>query len=400
MAGMDVPFPRHAGPNIGDAGIVLCTMVATCYTDHLSDYDKRNKSAMASAPQSVSDSSADGPLLRPVVTTLPRFRLAAWLVALTALFLVMTLHMLTALLAGLLVYELVRTLTPLVQRRLTSQRAHLISVVFLSAIIIGVLTLAIVGLVAFFHGGPDRIQVLQGKLMVVVDQARTQLPAWLQQYLPDDIDDIRDIISDWLQSHRGEVQLAGKEAVQVFVHVLVGMVLGAMVALNAAHPMPLLQPLAAELLGRAHLLADAFHRVVFAQVKISLLNTALTAIFLLVVLRLGGIHLPLTKTMIVVTFLAGLLPVIGNLISNTLIVLVALSVSIYVAAAALVFLIVIHKLEYFLNARIVGSQINARSWELLLVMVLTEAAFGLPGLVAAPIYYAYIKSELHEMGWV
>jgi hypothetical protein len=33
-------------------------------------------------------------------------------------------------------------------------------------------------------------------------------------------------------------------------------------------------------------------------------------------------------------------------------------------------------------------------------MVLTEAAFGLPGLVAAPIYYAYIKSELHEMGWV
>ncbi|AMO97489.1 hypothetical protein CFter6_4915 [Collimonas fungivorans] len=334
------------------------------------------------------------------MTTLPRFRLAAWLVALTALFLVMTLHMLTALLAGLLVYELVRALTPLVQRRLTSQRAHLISVVFLSAIIIGALTLAIVGLAAFFHGGPDRIQVLQGKLMVVVDQARTQLPAWLQQYLPDDIDDIREIISDWLQSHRGEVQLAGKEAVQVFVHVLVGMVLGAMVALNAAHPMPLLQPLAAELLGRAQLLADAFRRVVFAQVKISLLNTTLTAIFLLVVLRLGGIHLPLTKTMIVVTFLAGLLPVIGNLISNTLIVLVALSVSIYVALAALVFLVVIHKLEYFLNARIVGSQINARSWELLLVMVLTEAAFGLPGLVAAPIYYAYIKSELHEMGWV
>jgi predicted PurR-regulated permease PerM len=173
-----------------------------------------------------------------------------------------------------------------------------------------------------------------------------------------------------------------------------------MVALNAAHPMPLLQPLAGELLGRANLLADAFHRVVFAQIKISLLNTALTAIFLLVVLRLGGVHLPLTKTMIIVTFLAGLLPVIGNLISNTLIVMVALSVSVYVALAALVFLVVIHKLEYFLNARIVGSQINARSWELLLVMVLAEAAFGLPGLVAAPIYYAYIKSELHEMGWV
>ncbi|AIY43741.1 membrane protein [Collimonas arenae] len=353
---------------------------------------------MASAPKSVPESTTRQ--LRPVITELPRFRLAAWLVALTVLFLVMSLHMLTALLAGLLVYELVRALTPFVQRRLTSERAHLISVVFLSSIIIGLLTLVIFGLIAFFHGGPDRLQVLQSKLLVVLDQARTQLPVWLQQYLPDDIDDIRQMIGDWLQSHSGEVQLAGREAVQVFVHVLIGMVLGAMVALNAAHPMPLLQPLARELLGRAHLLADAFRRVVFAQIKISLLNTVLTAIFLLVVLRLGGIHLPLTKTMIIVTFLAGLLPVIGNLISNTLIVLVAMSVSVYVALAALVFLVVIHKLEYFLNAKIVGTQINARSWELLLMMVLAEAAFGLPGLVAAPIYYAYIKSELHEMGWV
>jgi hypothetical protein len=29
-------------------------------------------------------------------------------------------------------------------------------------------------------------------------------------------------------------------------------------------------------------------------------------------------------------------------------------------------------------------------------MILMEAAFGLPGLVAAPIYYGYIKSELAE----
>jgi len=38
------------------------------------------------------------------------------------------------------------------------------------------------------------------------------------------------------------------------------------------------------------------------------------------VLPLLGIHLPFVKTMIAVTFLAGLLPVIGNLISNTVIV--------------------------------------------------------------------------------
>jgi len=109
---------------------------------------------------------------------------------------------------------------------------------------------------------------------------------------------------------------------------------------------------------------------------------------------LFDVHLPLTKTLIVLTFLLGLLPVIGNLMSNTLITIVGLSLSIWVAAAALGYLVVIHKIEYFLNARIVGGQISAKAWELLLAMLVFEAAFGLPGVVAGPIYYAYLKSEL------
>jgi predicted PurR-regulated permease PerM len=129
-------------------------------------------------------------------------------------------------------------------------------------------------------------------------------------------------------------------------------------------------------------------------VKISLINTVFTAIFLLGALPLFGIHLPLAKTLVVLTFIVGLLPVVGNLLSNTAVTIVALSVSLGVAIAALGFLIVIHKLEYFLNARIVGIQINARAWELLIAMLLMEAAFGLPGVIAAPIYYAYLKSEL------
>ncbi|HET7332554.1 MAG TPA: hypothetical protein VFJ26_17295, partial [Dyella sp.] len=83
-------------------------------------------------------------------------------------------------------------------------------------------------------------------------------------------------------------------------------------------------------------------------------------------------------------------------ISNTAVTIASLSISIWVAAAALGFLIVIHKLEYFLNARIIGTQIRARAWELLVAMLVMEAAFGLAGLVAAPIYYAYLKRELEQ----
>jgi predicted PurR-regulated permease PerM len=62
--------------------------------------------------------------------------------------------------------------------------------------------------------------------------------------------------------------------------------------------------------------------------------------------------------------------------------------------------VVIHKLEYFLNARIIGSQIRAKAWELLLAMLFLESAFGIAGLIAAPFYYAYMKSELREKGLI
>jgi predicted PurR-regulated permease PerM len=104
--------------------------------------------------------------------------------------------------------------------------------------------------------------------------------------------------------------------------------------------------------------------------------------------------------LIALTFIVGLLPVVGNLISNTVIVVVSMAHSPSVALSSLGYLIVIHKLEYFLNARIVGARIRAHAWELLLAMLSMEAAFGLAGVVAAPIYYAYLKEELLQRGLV
>jgi predicted PurR-regulated permease PerM len=188
----------------------------------------------------------------------------------------------------------------------------------------------------------------------------------------------------------------GAETLRATAHILIGMIIGAMVALREAVAGSAQRPLAYAVSVQAGKLGDAFRRVVFAQVRISIINTSFTAIYLAGVLPLFGIHLPFTKTLIVITFVAGLLPVIGNLISNTVIVIVSLAYSIHVAMASLVFLIVIHKLEYFLNARIIGSRIQSRAWELLIAMLAMEAAFGLPGVAAAPIFYAYVKSELAE----
>ena len=332
------------------------------------------------------------PVLRPPSAAV---RYASYLLAGAALLLVVRIHLLPALLAGLLVFELVQTMVPLLGRRIPGDRARVVVVALLGAVVVGLLILLILGAISLFHTEVGNPQLLwQEQLMPLVEKARQQLPPALVNSLPDSVDDLRVGAIELARKHAATLQLAGKGAARVFVHILIGLVLGAIVALSRTRPAHQMGPLAATLSLRCQRLAGAFHNIVFAQIKISLINTLFTAIFLLVLLPLMGIHVPLAKTLVVVTFVVGLLPVIGNLISNTAVTIAGLSVSLGVGIAALVFLILIHKLEYFLNARIVGTQIRARAWELLVAMLLMEAMFGLPGVIAAPIYYAYLKSEL------
>ncbi len=329
---------------------------------------------------------------------------AAHLLTGLALLLTIQLHLLAALLAGLLVYALIDALAPLLQRRLPGTRAHVVVVALLGALIVALLSVGILGFISFLRSEIGDPSLAFEKLMPLVERARTQLPTFVVDHLPDTIDELRTTAMDAMRQHASQLQLAGQTALRGLVHVLIGIVLGAMIALSsaAAHlrerEPP--APLAAALGTRARNLTQAFHDIVFAQVKISALNTVFTALFLLLVLPLFGVELPLAKTLVAATFVFGLLPVVGNLVSNTLIFVVGLSVSLGVGIAALVFLILIHKLEYFLNARIVGSQIRARAWEILVAMLFMEAAFGLAGVVAAPIYYAWLKRELAAAGLI
>jgi predicted PurR-regulated permease PerM len=132
----------------------------------------------------------------------------------------------------------------------------------------------------------------------------------------------------------------------------------------------------------------SFATVMGAQITISLINTALTAIFLMAV---GMRHATL---LIVVTFLCGLVPIVGNLVSNTIIVFVALTVSLKLAISALVFLIVIHKLEYLLNSKIIGDRIRNPVWLTLIALILGERLMGIPGLILAPVVLNYVRVEM------
>ena len=325
--------------------------------------------------------------------------IGAWVIAAALLWLVLRLDLLPALLAGMLVFELVHVLTMRLNF-VRERRGRIVAVAVIAAVVVGLLSLAAFAALLFFRSDTGGYVLLLKKSADVIQSWRGLIPTWLAHTLPTDAEGLQSRIVSWLKEHLAAVQTFGQEGTRILVRVLIGMVIGALVALRQADPPVNYRPLALALANRCARFGEAFRRVVFAQVRIAALNAALTALYLVIVLPLLGIQLPLIKTMIAVTFVAGLLPVFGNLISNVVIVVVSLSVSPFVALGSLIYLVAIHKLEYFLNARIVGTRIEARAWELLLAMLLMEAAFGVAGLIAAPIYYAYVKDELSAARWV
>ncbi len=131
----------------------------------------------------------------------------------------------------------------------------------------------------------------------------------------------------------------------------------------------------------------SFAVVMGAQILISVINTSLTAIFMF------WAGFPYATVLIACTFLCGLLPIIGNILSNTLITGVAFTISPNMALVALVFLITIHKLEYFLNSHIIGHRIRNPMWLTLLGLLVGEKMMGIPGMILAPIVLHYIKVE-------
>ncbi len=318
--------------------------------------------------------------------------ITSYILALMALLLVLHFHLLPAVIAGLAVH----VLTGKVARKLPtdgSTLAHEVALGLVALIVAMGLFGVGFGLWSFLHSHHGVTELLS-VVAETVDHLKRTLPTNLAQLLPDTVDELQARLADLVREHGRHLSAVGMEGVLTLAHVLLGMVVGGMTALHSFAATPSWPPLAAALSSRLSNLTDSFEKVVFAQVKISLLNSLLTALYLVVILPLCGIHLPMVTLLIIFTFLSGMLPVVGNLVSNAVIVVISLGISPGVGGASTIFLVVIHKLEYFTNARIVGGEVHARAWELLCAMLLMEAMFGIGGMVAAPIAYAWLKTEL------
>ena len=306
--------------------------------------------------------------------------------------------MVLPLISGLVLFVLINQLHLAIEKRLSPALSLVIALCLGTGVFLGTLSLGFSALLAMIDTergiGPLMIQLTDALNMV-----KHNVPLWLSPNIPDNAYTLLSQIQAWLISNTDMLADYGKRLVSVAFRLIVGAFVGLLVAIRVirarqgADPIAFPHPYLQLLLGHIQNFVHSFQRVFFAQFYIALVNTIFTGFFLGVVMPLMGLPIPFLGMLLLITFVMGFIPIIGNLVSNTAITLTALSISPLAAILALLFLIIIHKLEYFLNAWIVGTRIKVRSYELLISMLCLEAVFGMWGLVLAPAIYSYVKEE-------
>ncbi|MDQ3214952.1 MAG: hypothetical protein M3P99_02560, partial [Pseudomonadota bacterium] len=134
---------------------------------------------------------------------------ASWVLIGLALLLILRLQLLTALLSGLLVFELVHMMVPMLQRRFFGRRPRMVAVAMLVTVIVGLITAAVVGIISLMRSDAGSVPALLPKIADILERAKTALPAWVVNYMPDSVDQLREDLLEWLNNHAGELRLAG-----------------------------------------------------------------------------------------------------------------------------------------------------------------------------------------------
>ena len=204
---------------------------------------------------------------------------------------------------------------------------------------------------------------------------------------------------DEAQTKVAEISKYVRDAVFQVVYLIIGLVIAVSLFLNARLNLDhdpdisrhsLYATTMRELAVRVRTFYRSFTQVMGAQILISGINTTATGLFLF------GMGFPYAPVLTILTFLCGLLPIVGNLVSNTVITGVGFSLSPKMALVALAFLIVVHKLEYFLNSKIIGDRIKNPMWMTLIGLLVGEKLMGIPGMILAPIVLHYLKIEASQ----
>lgn len=311
--------------------------------------------------------------------------------------LVLIFKVVPSILAGLLAYVMTKTVMGKLQRVIPAFKTKEKIVGFF----IGIVSLALLSLIFFYiikalNG--DKFTELIATLTETLTQAKNFLPSSIAQYIPETVVEIKKTIIETIKTNISSFANLGKSALHEILLVVIGWLIGILIACKI------------DIKEQTEFsntwnniwakLSDAFKFVVFAQVKVAAFNSFVMSVFLFIICPLAGWNIPYAKSLVIITFLCGLLPIIGNLISNSITFIIALTVSMPAAIGALVLLMLVHKLEYLIISKSLGTDIDSDIWELLIILFTFEILFGVAAMVFSPILYTFFKKEMRRVNWL
>ena len=106
------------------------------------------------------------------ISPVTRADIAAWIIAAVALGLIIKLHLLSALLAGLLVFKLVDVLTPWLRlRALGRDGPRMLAVTLIASAVIAALIGIGIGIVAFVRNSGESVPLLMQRMAQIIEDA-------------------------------------------------------------------------------------------------------------------------------------------------------------------------------------------------------------------------------------
>lgn len=323
--------------------------------------------------------------------------ISAYVSMIFIVFLVLFFKVVPAILAGLLAY----VLTTGIMQKMNWKTPNNTMKEKIVGIVVGLLSFAFLGTVGFLIAkalSGENITGLIGTLADTISKAKEFFPEGISEHIPDTVEEIKASAMNVAKSHFNSIADMIKIALHELLLVVIGWLIGILVACKRKDSRN--TDFSRKWNDLWYKLSDAFKFVVFAQVKVATFNSMFMAIFLFIFCPIFGWDIPYSKLLVLITFICGLLPIIGNLISNTISFLMAMTVSLPAAIAALCMLMLIHKLEYLIISKSLGADIDSDIWELLIILFSFEILFGVAGMVFSPILYAFFKKEMRSIDWL
>ncbi len=246
---------------------------------------------------------------------------------------------------------------------------------------------------AFVAIGVERLPQLLDRLLPRVDELAGRFGVGLAV---DNVQELRALILTTIKENARSVTTTSGLLTRGFFQILLAVFIAVLRFVSSA-PVPVerRKGLDAEVLSecrdRAALFSASFDLVMGAQILVAAINTAVAGVFLI------AFQIPFRTMLTLTTFVCGMIPIVGNVISNSLIVAAALTRSDHLALAALIFLVVVHKGGYLLNSRIVGARMETPTWAILLGLLIGEALLGVTGVILAPTLIYYVRQELRAI---